>query len=158
MDAKLTREEVLAFLNRHRLAVIATVNADGTPEAALVNIAVSPQLEIVFETTNATRKYANLSRDPAAALVVGWHDDQSLQLNGVVDEPSGRAQDRIKALFVERYPAMASHQVWPGNHYFRFMPSWCRLSNYQPPRRIVELELPQPVRPKPGFWARLAKT
>ena len=158
MDAALTREEVLSYLSHQGLGVLATVNADGTPEAALLNIAVSPQLEIIFETTNATRKFANLRRDPAAAFVVGWHDAQSLQLNGVVDEPSGRTLDRIKALFVERYPAMASHQVWPGNHYYRFTPSWCRLSNYNAPRRIVELELGQPLRQKPGFWARLAKT
>ena len=154
-NQSLSREEVLTFLERHRLGVLATVNADGSPQAALVNFAVSPQLEIVFETTNATRKYTNLQSNGAAAFVVGWDDDQSLQCDGVVDEPSGRAQERLTALFLEKYPGFSSHQFWPGNHYFRFTPSWFRLSNYHPPRRVVELQLPRAARAKPGFWSRL---
>ena len=69
------RSELIAFLRRHRYAVQATRDVDGAPQAAVVGIAVSDQLEIVFDTLATSRKCQNLRRDPRIALVVGWDDD-----------------------------------------------------------------------------------
>ena len=140
-EGKISREEVLAFIRQHHLAVIATADLEGSPEAALINIAVTPEFEIIFETTNATRKFVNLRRNPDAALVIGWDKDQTLQCSGIVDEPEGRQLDRLKSIFLSAHPDYASHEFWPGNHYFRLTPRWVRFSNYNQPRRIAELDL-----------------
>jgi predicted pyridoxine 5'-phosphate oxidase superfamily flavin-nucleotide-binding protein len=66
----MTRAELLSFLRQSRVAVEATAAEDGTPQAAVVGIAVSDGLEIIFDTLESTRKYANLRADPRIALVV----------------------------------------------------------------------------------------
>ncbi|WP_245313036.1 pyridoxamine 5'-phosphate oxidase family protein [Bradyrhizobium macuxiense] len=61
----MTRAELLAFLRRHRLAVVSTVY-DGAPQAAVVGIAITDDLEIIFDTLTTSRKYRNLQADPRA--------------------------------------------------------------------------------------------
>lgn len=77
-------------------AVIATATRDGKPEAARVNIAVTADLEVIFETTSATRKFSNLEDNPSAAFVIGWEDEKTLQYEGIVDRPEGHALERVR--------------------------------------------------------------
>src|SRR4051812_26494635 len=139
---ELSASSALAFLQAHRLGVIASASLEGIPEAALVNFAVTSDLEIVFETTTATRKFPNLKHNPRADMVVGWANGQTLQCSGAIDEPEGRDGERLRAFYVAAFPSSASHAHWPGNSYFRLRPFWLRLSDYNPPRRILELRLP----------------
>jgi pyridoxine/pyridoxamine 5'-phosphate oxidase len=125
------RDEILGFLQRHELAVIASVSPSGAPEAALVGIAVTPQLEIVFDTLASTRKVANLRRTPRVALVVGWEDEQTLQLEGLADEPAGAELARLKESYFSRFPEGRERQSWPGITYVRVKPLWARLSDFR---------------------------
>ena len=61
---------MLQFIRRHRYAVQASVAADGAPQAAVVGIAVSDALEVVFDTLGTSRKAKNLRHEPRMALVV----------------------------------------------------------------------------------------
>jgi len=65
------RDELLRFLRKHKLGVLSTVSAAGEPEAAVVGVAFTDELEIVFDTLETTRKAANLRRSPKIAFVVG---------------------------------------------------------------------------------------
>ncbi|HEY2470945.1 MAG TPA: hypothetical protein VGI45_24335 [Terracidiphilus sp.] len=49
----------------------------------LVGIAVTPDLEVVFDTLSTTRKYANLMARPACSVVLWWGGEQTVQLDGV---------------------------------------------------------------------------
>jgi general stress protein 26 len=60
----LGKAELHAYIARQRYGVVATCQADGATESALVGIAVSPDLEIYFDTLGETRKAVNLRRDP----------------------------------------------------------------------------------------------
>jgi len=150
----LTPELLLAFLRRHKSAVIATASRDGMPEAALMDIAVTPELEIIFETTTATRKFPNLKDNPYGAMVISWEENRTLQCDGDVDEPEGAAHDRIKEFYLSVFPEKASHEFWPGNAYFRLRPNWFRLSDYNSPRQIQELALPSAHKRRPRWFAR----
>jgi hypothetical protein len=44
------KQLIYQFIKQHLLGVINTANKDNTPEAALVGIAVSEDLEIIFDT------------------------------------------------------------------------------------------------------------
>src|SRR5262245_62871983 len=90
------RSELLAFLRRHRYAVQASVAADGSPQAAVVGVAVTGELELVFDTLGTSRKAQNLRRDARIALVVGWDDAQTVQLQGMADEPTGQELASLK--------------------------------------------------------------
>jgi hypothetical protein len=159
METEEARATLYAFVKDRRHAVIATASNDGVPEAALINIAVTPDLEIVFETTSGTRKYANLMRNPRVCLVIGWEDDRTLQLDGFVDVlPEGREYERLKAFYVSAFPQKSSHEYWPGNDYYRVRPRWARLSNYNFPRKVEEFSFPldESLYPlKRSWWARL---
>lgn len=158
MDDKLARATVLTFVKGRRLGVIATASNDGMPEAALINIAVTDDLEIVFETTSATRKFVNLTRNPRVCLVIGWDNDQTLQVDGLVDAPEGREYDRLKAFYLATFVRKASHEYWPGNDYYRVRIRWARLSNYNMPRKVEEFSFPIDETLydlKRSWWSRL---
>ena len=58
-------------MRSHVNAVQATVSPDGSPQAALVGIAVTDLFEIVFDSLEKTRTAMNLSQNPRVAFVVG---------------------------------------------------------------------------------------
>jgi PPOX class probable F420-dependent enzyme len=135
------RAHLLAFLRRHRYAVQATTSVDGAPQAAVIGIAVTDQLEVVFDTLGATRKAQNLRRDPRIALVVGWDEDQTVQLEGVADEPQGEELLRLKDAYFGVFADGPERQHWPGITYFRVKPRWARYSDFRAGGGIVEVEL-----------------
>lgn len=137
----MTRDDLLSFLRHHRYAVQASTAASGAPQAAVIGIAVSDQLEIVFDTHGASRKGKNLRRDPRIALVVGWDDEQTVQLEGTVDEPTGVELARLKAVYFARFPDGLERESWPDITYFRIRPSWARYSDFRPGGGIVEIPL-----------------
>jgi hypothetical protein len=136
----MTRTELLAFLRRHRLCVQASVSASGAPQAAVIGYGVSDDLEIVFDTIGTTRKMTNLRRDPRIALVIGC-DDQTVQLEGIADEPQGAELARIKAVYLEAYPDGVEREDWKDITYVRVRPTWARCSDYRPQGGIVEVHL-----------------
>jgi len=127
------------FIAAQRFAVVATNSANGPPEAAVVGISVTPDLELIFETTDATRKHANLRRDPRASFVIGGDDQRTLQYEGVADEPMGTELERLKTTFFSAWPELHSHEGWPGLTYFRVKPRWIRFSSYYRPRSVEEI-------------------
>jgi len=134
------RAELLAFLRRHRYAVQASAAADGAPQAAVVGIAVTDQLEIVFDTLSTTRKAQNLRQNPRVALVVGWDEEQTVQLEGVADEPTGEELARLKQAYFAAFPDGPERERWPNITYVRVRPSWARYSDFRPQGTITELD------------------
>jgi Pyridoxamine 5'-phosphate oxidase len=135
------KRKLYDFLQARRLAVIATADGEARPEAALIDFAVTAELEIIFETTTATRKITNLRHNPRVALVMGWDGDQTLQYDGLAGEPGGQALERIRARYLSVFPEKTSHQNWPGNCYFLVRPLWIRFSNYYSPRTVEEYDM-----------------
>jgi len=138
----MTRAELIAFLRRHRLAVVASSGSAGAPQAAVVGMAVTDELELVFDTLGSTRKAENLRRDGRAAVVMGWDDEQTVQLEGVADEPAGETLERLQRSYFLAFPDGPQRLRWPGITYFRIRPTWVRFSDFRPgSARIVELDL-----------------
>jgi pyridoxine/pyridoxamine 5'-phosphate oxidase len=126
----MNKVELLDFLQKHRLGVLATVSPTGDPEAAVVGIAVTDRLEVVFDTLETTRKCHNLRIHSNMALVIGWDDEMTVQLEGIADEPAGPELDRLKTTYFTVYPDGESRQSWPGITYFRVRPIWARYSDF----------------------------
>jgi pyridoxine/pyridoxamine 5'-phosphate oxidase len=136
------RTDLIAFLRRHRLCVQASVSPSGAPQAAVVGYAVSDALEIVFDTIGTTRKAQNLRRDARVSLVVGWDEEQTVQIDGVADEPVHAELDRLKAVYFAAWPDGVERQAWEGITYFRVRPKWVRYSDFRPgSHQIIEVEL-----------------
>jgi Pyridoxamine 5'-phosphate oxidase len=143
----MTRAELLGFLRRHRLCVQSSASPSGSPQAAVVGFGVSDDLEIVFDTLETTRKVGNLRRDARAAIVIGWDEEQTVQIDGRADEPKGSELDRLKQVYFAAYPDGPARQAWKGITYVRVRPTWVRYSDFRPGGKVVEwsdaqLELP----------------
>jgi hypothetical protein len=105
-----------------------------------VGIASTSRLEIVFDTLNNTRKYANLIQRPACSLVIGWSGEQTLQLEGIAEELQGDDLTRFQDVYFARWPECREHTKWPGIAYFVVHPHWLRYSDYdQKPPFIQEI-------------------
>jgi sulfate adenylyltransferase large subunit len=138
-EARMTRADLLVFLRRHRLCIQASVSPSGGPQAAVVGFAVSDDLEIVMDTLGTSRKAGNLRREPRVAIVVGWDDEQTAQIEGVADEPQGADLARLKAIYFQVYPDGVDRQAWKDITYVRVRPTWVRYSDLRSGGRIVEL-------------------
>jgi pyridoxine/pyridoxamine 5'-phosphate oxidase len=136
----MTREELRRFLESHRWAVQASNGEEGTPQAAVVGFAVTERMEIVFDTVGDSRKARNLRRDPRVALVVGWDEEQTVQIEGDADEPTGTERERIRNAYFAKFPDGRERLSWPGITHFRVRPRWIRYSDFRGPEpRIVEI-------------------
>ena len=136
----MSRAELIAFIRRHRLAVVASATSSGAPQAAVVGMAVTDDLELVFDTLGGSRKAQNLRRDGRAAVVIGWDDEQTLQLEGTADEPTGDALAQLQRSYFHAFPDGPTRLSWPGITYFRIVPTWARFSDFRAASaRVIEL-------------------
>ncbi|MHB8416791.1 MAG: pyridoxamine 5'-phosphate oxidase family protein [Myxococcales bacterium] len=135
----MTRVELHGFLRKQKLAVQASVSATGAPQAAVVGIAVSDQLEIIFDTLVSTRKFENLRANPRIALVVGWDEERTAQVEGVADFPTGADLDRVRECYFAAYPDGRERLTWEGITHVRVRPTWVRYSDFnQDPPLVVD--------------------
>ena len=119
------------FIKQHKLAVVSTVTTDGKPESAVVGIAVSEELEIVFDTLNTSRKYENIANNPNVALVVGWDDETTVQYEGIATLLAGKRDDLYREIYFEVYPDGRERAAnWPGLVHFKVTPKWLRYSDF----------------------------
>lgn len=100
----MTLGELTHFLRAQPWAVQASVGARARLQAAVIGVAVTDELELVFDTLGTSRKAANLRANPRVALVLGWDQAQTVQLEGIADEPAGEELQRLKAVYLRRFP------------------------------------------------------
>jgi hypothetical protein len=133
------REQLFEELRGHRLAVVSSIGRDGGPQAAVVGIGISDRLEVVFDTLSSSRKYDNLQRDPRVALVVGWDQEVTFQIEGVADFPQGDELERVRAVYFAAYPDGPTRLRLPGITHVRVRSAWIRRSDFtQMPAQILE--------------------
>lgn len=148
----MTRTDLLEFMREHTNTVQATVSPDGSPQAAVVGIAVTDSFEIVFDSLETTRKAKNLALNPKIALVIGgWTqgDERTVQYEGVVDRPSGVELEALKAIYYAKFPNGPSRLAWPGLVYLRARPTWIRYADFgKNPVERIELDSKQLEAPR----------
>jgi PPOX class probable F420-dependent enzyme len=125
------RAQLVEFVRRRGLAVVATRGPDGAPQAALVGIAATDRGELVFDTAAGSRKVANLRAFPRVALVVGWDDEVTLQCEGHAGLVTGPERDRCLRAYVEQYPDGRERAEDPEIVLVRVVVEWGRLSDYR---------------------------
>jgi hypothetical protein len=140
----MTKTELLTFMRSNHHAVQATVSVAAAAQASVVGIAVSDDLEIVFDTVATTRKIQNLRSNPAISFVIGGTlpgDERSLQYDGVADEPTGAELERLKGIYYAVFPDGPSRLAWDGLTYVRARPRWLRYMDFNAnPPVVLELD------------------
>jgi len=141
----MTEADLYAFLATHRLGILGTIGPRGTPQSALVGIATTPQLEIIFDTVASSRKYPNLVARPACSFVIGgWGPaEQTLQFEGQAEELKSPKLERCQAIYFNFWPDGPARMSWPGIVYFVVRPTWIRYSDFdRNPALIREFTFP----------------
>jgi nitroimidazol reductase NimA-like FMN-containing flavoprotein (pyridoxamine 5'-phosphate oxidase superfamily) len=110
MDAEL-RAVVLEIMECHRIMTVATLRADGFPQATTVSY-VYDGLDLYFGCAPMSQKARNIDRDPRVSLTID-HDYHDLnRIRGIsaggLAEPLSRLEDRAKVerLMLRRFPEM----------------------------------------------------
>lgn len=134
----MTRAELRAFLDGHRLGVLSTIGPSGTPQSALVGIAVAQDLELVFDTVKSSRKYPNLLRQGCCAFVVGLAGERTAQYEGIAEELTGDALAYYQRIYFEALPDGPARLSWEGIVYFVVKPRWIRFSDYGQSPPLIE--------------------
>lgn len=126
----LSRLELVRFLRQEKHGVMATLAADGAPQAAVVGYVVDDDLQLLIDTVATTRKCQNIRRDARFAFVatVG---SETVQLEGVADEPTGPDLLPLLARYLESFPDGVARRAWPDLTYIRMRPTWARYSDFR---------------------------
>jgi len=112
-------------------AVVATIGADGEPQAAYLSITATDAGELVFDAKAASRKVANLRRDPRVAVVVGGADGVTLQLQGRADFPTGADFERCALAYETASPQFADSLRSAEVVVIRVVVDWSRLGDFR---------------------------
>jgi nitroimidazol reductase NimA-like FMN-containing flavoprotein (pyridoxamine 5'-phosphate oxidase superfamily) len=108
------------FTNQN-LAVIAT-QKDGQPYANLVAFTVTEDLKyLVFATTRATRKYANIAADSRVSVMVDnrenrgtdFHQATAVAAIGTAEEAKAEERDSLLALYLAKHPQLREFVTAP---------------------------------------------
>jgi general stress protein 26 len=130
--------EVFRFMDSERLGVLSTARKSGRPEAALMGFAVTPELEIVFDTVRSSRKYPILKENPWVAWVVGCATEITVQYEGEAFELEGEDLAKYKKIYFAKFTDGPARESWPGITYFVVRPKWVRYCDYNPGTRRIE--------------------
>ena len=126
----MTKADIYQFIAKQKLGVLGTLSSGGSPQSALVGIAVTPELEIIFDTVKSSRKFQNLMSNPGCSFVVGWTGETTVQYEGEAHQPEGAALAHYQEVYFARWPECRSHLSWPGITYFVVRPRWIRYSDF----------------------------
>jgi pyridoxine/pyridoxamine 5'-phosphate oxidase len=141
MEALMKLQEVFDIVRQKRFAVVSTVDNSVAPEAALVGFALTERNEIVFDTLGSSRKAVNIAHRPAAALVIGWDNDITVQIEGDARRPQGDDLAYSKAAYFREWPDGRARENWPDIAYIVVKPRWMRYANYAGAPVIEEFTL-----------------
>ncbi len=106
------KEFLKDLFSSQRLAVLAT-QSKTQPYGSLIAFMATEDLKhLLFATTRATRKYANISKNPKIAMVVDsrsnqeadFHQAAAVTATGSVKEVVGPQKRRFQKLYLSKHP------------------------------------------------------
>ena len=112
---------IRALVFSQRLAVLAT-QGDKRPYGSLVAFAATADLKsLLFATTRATRKYANLVKNRGVALVIDTRTNQTADFAdaaavtalGDVEELAGLDRQELRGIYLEKHPSLRAFTKSP---------------------------------------------
>jgi nitroimidazol reductase NimA-like FMN-containing flavoprotein (pyridoxamine 5'-phosphate oxidase superfamily) len=126
-ELKKIRVILAELLRTQKLAVLSTVSSDGSAYSNLVSFAAPRPENLLFATTRATRKYANLKQNAQVALLIdNRRNDEADFHEAAAATALGRAVELADAertaglvTFLARFPFLAEFVHSPSCALFR---------------------------------------
>lgn len=129
-----TRQAIQSFLSAHSTLTLATVAAEGAPQAASLFFVADAELRLYWASGSNSRHSRNIvSRQDVAVTVHNetwsWTEIAGVQLEGAVTVvPAGPAWQAVWELYLAKFPFVRDFQdeVARSNFYV-LTPRWARL-------------------------------
>jgi hypothetical protein len=139
-SARHLKSIIHSFLRQHRYAVISSLAANNTPESALIGIAVSANLEIIFDTLKSSRKYPISSPIRIALSSSAGKTNQLSNSRAGAHQPRGPDLAHDQKIYFETWP---DGPAGLGPVSSTSSSAWLRYSDFNPSlAQISELTLP----------------
>jgi nitroimidazol reductase NimA-like FMN-containing flavoprotein (pyridoxamine 5'-phosphate oxidase superfamily) len=127
------KTRIKEFLKNNQLTVIATVDEENNkPEAAVIAFAEKNDLSLVFGTSNKSRKYKNIQRNPNVSFVIGWSHEGTIQYEGIAREISEAEAGECAEILALKNKQTEKFKTNPDQRYFLVQPRWIRLLDHHP--------------------------
>lgn len=138
---------VYDFLRQQRHCVISTIGPDGYPQGATVAFSATWDMEVIFGTSNESRKFANLLSDPRVAITVTDEVKRyTLQYRGEAEIIDSEVFAHYRWCHFAKLPGSLKFEGQPDQVYFLVHPRSVRFSDCKPdPWRVTELRLLPPL-------------
>ena|SRR2546429_8691246 len=134
------KQQILDFIKKHDLMVISSANEKSEPEAAVVGFGENDTFELIFGTSNLSRKYKNLVSNSKVAVVIGWDEGKTVQYEGLARELVGEECEAFKKIYFAKNPDAKKYENEPDEVYFKIAPRWLRYTDLtQDPWELVEI-------------------
>lgn len=110
------RTKIVDILSRCMDMTIATVRADGAPQATVVSFA-HDGMTIYFGCGASSQKAENVAREPRVSATVTppyetWNTIEGVSIAAVAQEVAATAElQQVQALFTRRFPAFTSFEA-----------------------------------------------
>ncbi len=138
-------QKIINLLDKNEFGVIATNCSGRAPESAVVAVSnTTSDLQIIFGTFKASRKYANILTDNKVSLAVGWDNQtkQTMQIEGLATEVSPEQRGEIEDIHCKKNPSSERFRGNLQQSYFLIKPTWIRYSDYSvSPQEVWEVEV-----------------
>jgi len=122
------RALIVDFIRSQRFAVVAST-WNGLAQAAVVAYSQMKEVELIFGTYTASRKYRNISTDPRVAIVIGWDEAVTVQYEGTAVELSGEEKDICQQIHLQKHHKSEKYAFREDQRYFKVVPEWIRYTD-----------------------------
>lgn len=131
------KQKILHFLKDRQLCVLSTINNERTiPQSAVVAFTETETLELIFCTSNTSRKYKNIQTNAHVSVVIGW-DSGTVQYEGTVRELAGEEANKYGEMHIQKNPQTKQFMHHTDQKFFLITPTWIRYFDHDgnPPER-----------------------
>jgi general stress protein 26 len=118
------KDKMLAFLAERKYCVISTVDTNGKPESAFVAYS-SEGLELFIGTSNKSRKFANLLKNPSVAVVIA-DETGEVQYEGQAKVVNPENFSEVEESHLSKIPGSRKYRDDPTQEYIHISPTWIR--------------------------------
>jgi len=123
------KNKILNFIKNQNLTVVSTIDSEiAKPESAVIAFAETENLELIFGTSNKTRKYKNLQKNSNVSFVIGWDSEVgTVQYEGIAKELSKEESVPFSTIMVTKNPRSEKFVHKEDQRYFLVKPIWIRI-------------------------------
>lgn len=152
MSQATTQQNIQQFLARHTTLTLATVTAEGHPQAASLFFAEAHDLSLIFISEPKSRHSQNIRRNNRVAVTIyadgqQWQNIRGLQMEGTCTPLAGQSARTARNVYLQKFPFIQKNTVLllmlNKVTFYQITPAWIRfIDNTQGFGHKAEIRLP----------------